>query len=251
MTLNDSSQMHIAKCISFLKQTYNTPKKDAVIAVSGGIDSALCVTLLTQALGTHRIRPVLLPYGTQSTQDSELILSWNKIPKNQWVIQNIAPTVDLLSEQLLIGKHETVRRGNIMARARMVIVFDTAKRLDALVCGTENKSEHYLGYFTRFGDGASDVEPILGLYKTQVREIATHLQLPSIFLQKAPSAGLWEDQSDEQELGFSYDQADRVIAHTLGEKSSIDGIEDEIVQKIQQRIVSQAFKLKVPYTVLE
>ncbi len=138
-----------------------------------------------------------------------------------------------------------LRKGNIMARARMIVVFDTAKKLDGLVCGTENKSEHYLGYFTRFGDAASDIEPISTLYKTQVQEMATFLGLPEIFTTKAPSAGLWEGQTDEKEMGFSYEDADRAVAVILGE--SKESIDPTILNKVKALMDSQAFKLKVPY----
>ena len=132
-----------------------------------------------------------------------------------------------------------------MARVRMIAVFDLAKQLDALVCGTENKSEKYLGYFTRFGDEASDIEPIQHLYKTQVKVLARQLQLPPVFLQKAPSAGLWADQTDEKELGFSYEQADQVLVELIdGEQSDPTA---EIKEKVKQRIISQEFKRQAPY----
>jgi NAD+ synthase len=127
----------------------------------------------------------------------------------------------------------------------MIVVFDTAKRLDALVCGTENKSEHYLGYFTRFGDSASDIEPICNLYKTQVRELVVALGLPKVFLEKAPSAGLWAGQTDEQEMGFSYEDADRALAILLGESS--EQIDPTTLSKVKKVMTAQAFKLEVPY----
>jgi NAD+ synthase len=126
------------------------------------------------------------------------------------------------------------------------------KKLKALVCGTENKSEHYLGYFTRFGDGASDLEPILGLYKTQVRELAEHLKLPEKYLEKAPSAELWQGQTDEQELGFSYEDADRVMAELIDHKKPIEeikveGVDDATVGRIIARVKATEFKHQVPY----
>jgi NAD+ synthase len=134
-----------------------------------------------------------------------------------------------------------------MARVRMIAVFDLAKKLGGLVCGTENKSEHYLGYFTRFGDSASDIEPLCHLYKTQIRQYATALGIPNQIITKAPSAGLWEEQTDEQELGFTYEQADIVIAEFLGETEENDEVSTDIRQKVVARIQSQQFKLEVPY----
>jgi len=134
----------------------------------------------------------------------------------------------------------------------MIIIFDQTKKLDALVCGTENKSEKYLGYFTRFGDEASDLEPIQHLYKTQVWQLAKDLNIPQQFISKAPTAGLWDGQTDEQELGFSYSQADEVLKQFIDENKKpdeikIDGIEKKIVRKIVKQVQSQKFKLEVPY----
>jgi NAD+ synthase len=134
----------------------------------------------------------------------------------------------------------------------MICVFDIAKKLDALVVGTENKSEHYLGYFTRFGDAASDIEPICHLYKTQVRQLAQFIHLPEIFLTKAPSAGLWIGQTDEAEMGFSYAKADQVLEklideHTPVEDIQIAGVSAEVVQKIIAQLETMQFKREVPY----
>jgi NAD+ synthase len=152
---------------------------------------------------------------------------------------NIGEMVDSVVDKLNID--ESVRKGNVMARTRMICVFDIAKKLGALVCGTENKSEHYLGYFTRFGDAASDVEPIAGLYKTEVWEMAKMLGLPEIFYTKEPSAGLWKGQTDEGEMGFSYTDADRVL------RGETEGIDSEIIEKVQKMVAKNKFKLEVPY----
>ena len=128
---------------------------------------------------------------------------------------NIGKAVDELAATLGAADDQ-LRLGNIMARVRMICLYDLAKQLDALVCGTENKSEKYLGYFTRFGDEASDIEPIMHLYKTEVYELAKHLGIPGAIVAKPPSADLWSEQTDERELGFSYKEADQVL-HVLEE----------------------------------
>jgi NAD+ synthase len=230
--------------VGLLKRVYaKQHKTKGVIAVSGGIDSALSLTLLTQAIGPANVYPLFLPYGEQSTQDAQAICEWNKIPKdNCWTV-NIKPAVDLLSQSL---DATDFRKGNIMARIRMIVVFDTAKKLDALVCGTENKSEHYLGYFTRFGDAASDIEPICHLYKTQIRVLVRELGIPSIFLEKSPSAGLWDGQTDEAEMGFSYEDADKAIEKYLNKEEAVT----EIEKKVYSQIEAMSFKHNVPYTLL-
>ena len=226
----------IDEIVTWLKKTYGD--KPAVIAVSGGVDSAVALTLLTRALGKARVTPVCLPYSEQDMGDAKTIIEWNGL--NQKMVEvNISKMVDTISDELSIESEQ--RKGNVMARVRMIAVFDMAKKLGALVCGTENKSEHYLGYFTRFGDAASDIEPIAGLYKTEVREMARELGLPEIFYTKAPSAGLWDGQTDENEMGFAYAEADKVL------KGETEGIDTEIVKRIEGMVERNKFKLEVPY----
>ncbi len=229
----------VTKITQWIKQVYGD--RPAVIAVSGGVDSAVALTLLTRAIGKDKVTPVCLPYGDQDTSDSKIIIEWNALSERMMEV-NIGEIVDSIAKQLE-AEQGSVRKGNMMARARMIVMFDLAKKVGALVCGTENKSEHHLGYFTRFGDSASDVEPIAGLYKTQVWEMAKELGLPEIFYTKAPSAGLWEGQTDENEMGFSYAEADKVL---MGQ---IEGIDMSVVEKVQKMVKANRFKLEVPYVI--
>lgn len=241
----------IESIISFIKETYaKNHVSNAVIAVSGGIDSALSLTLLCKALGTEHVFAVLLPYNTQSTDDALQICRWNNLTQEHIFIQNIGAMADTIIDTLEIPKEDITRRGNIMARVRMVVLYDYAKKQNALVCGTENKSEMYLGYFTRFGDEASDIEPIRHLTKTHIREISKELTIPQTFIEKSPSAELWENQTDEHELGFTYEDGDKVIEEYIkmhGNVSHVKDVSDEIVQKVLSRITSQEFKHHVPY----
>ena len=242
--------------IQFLQKTFdNTGKKNAVIGVSGGIDSALSLSLLVQTLPKNQIWPILLPYGRQEMNDAETILDFWQIPVENRKILNISSMVDALCKSLLIDDSDKLRKGNVMARVRMIAIFDYAKSKNALVVGTENKSEHYLGYFTRFGDEASDIEPLTNLYKTQVRQMAQELNLPEVFLEKKPSADLWQGQNDEAELGFSYELADQVLIYLIDQKMPPAEIpaffakEKQIeVEKILARIQAMAFKREVPYS---
>lgn len=238
---------------TFLKETFESQgKTHAVLAVSGGIDSAVSLSLLAKILPKENIHCLMMPYSDQSVTDAETIAHWNGIPQDNWSEINIKPMVDTFVSELRLAASETYRLGNIMARCRMITAFDFAKRFDALVVGTENKSEKFLGYFTRFGDEASDIEPLQHLYKTQIRELSKHLGLPSIFVDKAPTAGLWNGQTDEIELGFSYADADRVLFSFIDQRIPanqvvIDGVDPYIVQKIIERVRSQSFKHLVPY----
>lgn len=263
LTLKNPQQT-ITEIITFLKETYaRAGKKKAVVAVSGGIDSAVSLTLVTEALGPQHVWPLLLPYADQSLADSEAIVAVNRIPKSHWRTIQIKPIVESVLQVTAQPAADQLRLGNIMARVRMILVYDAAKELDALVCGTENKSEKYLAYFTRFGDEASDVEPIQHLYKTQIRQLAKTLNLPEQFVTKPPSAGLWSGQTDEDELGFSYQQADLIIEsylqNTSGQVSDITQflattiseeteIPLETVEAVLKRVHSYDFKHQVPYT---
>lgn len=249
-------QKLIDQLVFFIQDAFKAQNKTkAVIGVSGGIDSAVSLTLLAKAIGIENITALLLPYGDQSTEDGKLIATHVGIPENQMIEVNIKPIVVCTIDVLKVPKEEAVRIGNLKARARMLCIFDTAKALDAMVCGTENKSEHFLGYFTRFGDAASDIEPISSLYKTQVRIIAAALGTPQVFLDKAPSAGLWSGQTDEEEMGFTYEQADLVLEQLIDQKKeptqiTVQGLDHSVVAKILNQVDSMKFKLHVPYQIV-
>lgn len=255
MQLQDSKK-NIDEITTFLTNVFELQQKtQAVIAISGGIDSAISLSLLARAVPKKDIHCILLPYGEQSVADSETICHWNDIPQDNWHEINIKPMVDVFAAELGLAVNETYRLGNLMARARMMVVYDFAKKLDALVVGTENKTEKFLGYFTRFGDEASDIEPIQHLYKTQIRQLAQELSLPSIFLEKPPSAGLWGGQTDEIELGFTYTDADKVLEAFIdngvaANQIVIDGVDPYVVQRVIERVKSQFFKHEVPYAII-
>ena len=241
-------QEQINEIIAWLQKIY--ADHPAVIAVSGGVDSAVSLTLLTRAIGKDKITALLLPYQNQEMKDAEGIVKFNGVRSEVIQIESVVEEA-----AKVLGVTGGLRKGNLMARVRMIAVYDRAKALSALVCGTENKSEHYLGYYTRFGDEASDVEPLRELYKTEVWEAAKILGIPDIFVTKAPSAGLWEGQTDENELGFSYSQADQVLKLLVDKKMGKEEIvkilkgemEQEIVEKIIARVEASAFKHQVPY----
>jgi len=245
-------QKEINQVVLFIRQTFQKQKiRDSIITVSGGIDSGLSLTLLTKALGKKHVYVLLLPYHNQPCVDAFTLCAWNKIPKGNIKRINIGSLVDSMINTFAVPVNDRVRRGNIMARTRMIAVFDLAKKKHALVCGTENKSEKFLGYFTRFGDGASDIEPLQQWYKTQIQQLAQFLHLPQQIINKAPSAGLWEGQTDEAELGFSYAEADLIIDAYVHKKIKreclIAGIRQRTVDAVIKRITSQQFKQDVPY----
>lgn len=221
----------VNKIITFIKKTFQKEGfKKAIIAVSGGIDSSMALVLTVKALGAENVYTLQLPYRNQEIENSDLILDFVKVPEKNRVKINIGKIVDGF------GVKDRVRLGNIMARVRMIYAFDQAKKLKALVVGTENKSEKLLGYYTRFGDAAADIEPIIHLYKTEVRQLARELKIPEEIIMQTPTAGLWFGQTDEADLGFSYIEADEVLQ---GKKQN---------KKVDQRLKQVDFKKRVPYS---
>ena len=225
------------KISSFLRTTFHKQRvSNAVIGISGGVDSMTSYYLLKKALPEKNIFPVHLPYGKPAPF----------VPKNIPVIP-IKKPVDAIKKALRVNNH--VRLGNIMARVRMIILYDLAKKHNALVCGTENKSEQLLGYFTRFGDSASDIEPIQHLYKTQVKQLAKYLGVPKQIIDQYPTAGLWEGQTDEGEFGFTYEEADQVLYLYFEKKYSLQKLEAHYknTKKIIQFAKHNNFKHLTPY----
>ena len=267
------------KIIRFIKKTFREQKiEKAVIGLSGGIDSALLFTLLTRALKPKQIIALYLPYSMPFLKNKDVnyrnikkLLKKNRFPKkNFFVILISSPTEKILDkiktagltawQKLVHGANECftcpntsiktkTRAGNVLARIRMILLFDFAKKYDALVCGTENKSERLFGYYTRFGDAASDIEPIAHLYKTQVYELAKYIKISEEIIAIKPSAGLWNGQTDEGELGFTYEEADQVLylVHDRGQDINIVKKNFPNVEKILKRIKDNQFKLKTPY----
>lgn len=240
--------------IAFLQQTFKISGfTDAVIAVSGGIDSALSCTLTVKALGADHVYPLFLPYGTlnqKGVEDGRLVTNFLGIPDDHIQTIDIQPMVDTIS--LYDLNIDALRKGNIMARTRMIVVFDQAKKKKALVVGTENKTEHLLGYYTRFGDEASDIEPLRSLYKTQVYELSKSLGIPDPLLTKAPTAGLWEGQTDESEFGFSYNEADEILSQYVDEKKAVEeivniGFNKKNIENVLDLMQKNEFKHKLPY----
>lgn len=242
--------------IKFIKQTFGKAEfSSAVIALSGGIDSSVAFALTVIALGKDNVFPVLLPYGElndQGTADALEIINKFGVSKKNTIQINIKKTVDEIAQN--DPAMDMIRKGNIMARVRMTFVFDQAKKRKGLVVGTENKSEHLLGYFTRFGDEASDIEPLRNLYKTEIYQLAKFMHLPTSIITKQPTAGLWKNQTDEKEFGFSYKDADKILYYYFDKKLSEDkiikkGLEKTTVEKVLQFVQKNNFKHHLPFTV--
>jgi NAD+ synthase len=231
-----NAPLAVAVLTRFIRDAVETAgSQGVVVGLSGGVDSALSAALAVQALGPDRVHGFLLPYRTsspESERDAREVATHLGMPHR---VIDISPMVDAYFA--IEPDAQADRRGNKMARERMTILFDQAKKLDALVLGTSNKTEILLGYSTVFGDNASSLNPLGDLYKSQVWHLSRHLGLPASVIDKAPSADLWPGQTDEGELGFSYKTADEVLhllfdAGLRPEEVAELGYEEKAVRRI-------------------
>jgi NAD+ synthase len=220
-----------------------------VVGLSGGIDSATSAALAVRALSPADVLGVMMPYRTSSPAslvDAQAVAQHLGITTEQ---VDITPLVDTALAEA--PDADRIRRGNIMARARMIVLYDVSARDRRLVLGTGNRSEALLGYTTQYGDNACALNPLGRLYKTEVRLLAHHLGLPRQLLDKTPSADLWAGQSDEDELGFTYARADNLLHHLVDEalqprQLAALGFPSELVTEVVGRVRRMAFKRLPP-----
>lgn len=221
----------------------------ALLGLSGGVDSAVSAALAARAFGPRNVLGVMLPYRT-SNPDSEgdARRVAEKLGIETRKIDITAMCEGYLEEQRVT---ERMRRGNVMARARMIVLYDVSVEWRGLVVGTSNKTELLLGYSTQWGDSASALNPLGDLYKHQVFQLARHLDLPREVIEKAPSADLFAGQTDESELGFTYAEVDRLLYHLVDLRYSREelaraGFALDFVDKVVRRIVQNQFKRLPP-----
>ena len=209
--------------VEFLRENFKKAGfSKAVLGLSGGIDSALVAYLLRDALGKENVLAIMMPYKS-SNPDS---LNHAKLVVEDLKIN--AKTIEITDMIDAYFKNEkdasSLRMGNKMARERMSILFDYSSKENALVVGTSNKTEIYLGYSTQFGDSACALNPIGDLYKTNIWDLSRYLKIPNELIEKKPSADLWEGQTDEQEMGLTYKEADQVLYRMLEENKTVEEI---------------------------
>ena len=227
----------------------------AVIGLSGGIDSALTAYLTVHALGKENVLGLLLPEkGMTSKADIDDAIEVANILGIEYKIIEISSVLASFSSVIpVFDNMAKTANGNLKARTRMCILYYHANLMGRMVIGTGNKTELLLGYFTKFGDGGVDIEPIGDLYKTQVRGLSRHIGIPGRIIEKTPTAGLWPGQTDESDLGVSYEVADQVLTLLVDEKRDISEIKckypSEIVDKLAARISSSGHKRMVPRTI--
>ena len=221
----------------------------AVVGLSGGIDSALSCALAAEALGAENVLAVRMPYKASSRDSldhAQLLIDQLGIPSETIEITDMVDP--LINRDPDMSK---TRKGNIMARARMIVLYDRSEDFKGLVVGTSNKTEILLGYSTLWGDMASALNPIGDLYKTQVRQLSRDMNIPAPIIDKPPSADLWANQTDENELGFTYEEVDKLLyllvdQRYLPEECVEAGFDKSFVDKIATRIRRFQFKRMMP-----
>jgi NAD+ synthase len=221
--------------------------KKAVLGLSGGIDSAVVLALLVKALGKENVTALIMP-NTKITK-MENILDAKNLAEMFGVEYHVLP-IDrkLESFEQTPWQQNKIAEANLNARIRAVILYNYANSNNALVVGTGNKSEFYMGYFTKYGDAAADIFPIADLYKSQVRALAEYFKLPAQFLKKTPTAELWLGQEDEKELGITYEELDELLPLILAKKPTPKN-KKSTIEKILAQIKNTEHKRKPAFII--
>lgn len=236
--------------VDFIRdEVTNAGFSKAVIGLSGGVDSALVAFLTAEALGKENVLVVLMPYKTSSPEsaaDAKLVVDQLGVRSETVEISSVVDGYAGAN-----GTIDNVRKGNIMARARMIVLYDLSAREKALVIGTSNKTEILLGYGTQFGDTACAINPVGDLYKTQIWQLAEAIGVPKKIVEKKPTADLWTGQTDEDELGFAYTLADQLLYYMIDERRNDEelierGFEKHFIEKIKRLVQRNQFKRRPP-----
>jgi NAD+ synthase len=251
-------------CKTFKIEVEKTGINKVVLGLSGGIDSALTLFIAVAALGSQNVTALYMPYKLSSPVSREHALLAANACGVEVIEKDITPMADAYFTGMEYPKNDDpamreamtrLRKGNILARLRMTVLYDQSVYYRGLVAGTSNKSEILLGYSTLWGDMASAVNPIGDLYKFQVRAISRFVKIPGEIIDKPPSADLWEGQTDEGELNLTYDLIDRILYHWIDlgwnkerikEAAEKAGIEEEKIDSIFKRVMMSQYKRKMP-----
>ncbi len=226
-----------------------------VLGVSGGLDSSATAALASLSLGGHKVLGIAMPeeetYDVTDIQHAKLLAK--KFGFNLQIV-DISSTLKACFQSLPIyDAADKLGKGNVKARIRMVYLFYYANKLNRLVCGASDKSEIMVGYFTKWGDGAADISPIMDLYKTQVRQLALHIGVPAEIVAKPPSPGLWPNQLAEKELGINYETLDLILfglEHFMKPKEIAEqlNLPIKLVEDVKRRWLATEHKRRLPLT---
>ncbi len=251
MDINLSIDTHLVRKIltAFIRsEITRVGYSRAVVNLSGGLDSAVSCVLAVKALGAENVLALRLPYKS-SAQDS--LDDAQRLIDQTGIRSLTIPITDMVDPLIALEPEMSpVRKGNIMARARMIVAYDQSEAFRGLVVGTGNKTEILLGYTTLYGDSACALNPIGDLYKTQIRQLARALEIPESIITKPPSADLWAGQTDEGELGFTYEEVDKLLYLLVDQRFRPEecmevGFDETFVRKVVERVRKNQFK-RVP-----
>jgi len=220
-----------------------------LLGLSGGLDSAVCAALAARALGPDNVLALIMPYGKAFPEDVRDAAGLARRLGLRHETIDIAPQIDAYFASR--PKASRLRRGNKMARERMSVLYDRSAAEGGLVLGTSNKTELLIGYGTIYGDMACAINPMGDLYKTQVRELARHLRVPAAIREKTPTAGLWPGQTDEGEIGLSYEELDTILYGLVEGRKGRDAVVAEghrpaAVDRVIRLIRRSEFKRHLP-----
>lgn len=237
------------RIIDFIKRKVEEAEaKGVVIGLSGGLDSTVTLFLCVEALGKDKVLGVMMPSEVNKKEDLDDAVQVCKKLGVKYKIIHIEPIIEAFEK--ILDLSDKLVRGNLMARIRMCVLYYFANKENLLVVGTGNKSEYLQGYFTLHGDIACDFLPLGNLYKTQVKELAKEIGVPERIIKKTPSPGLWKGQTDEEELGISYEELDKILpllekkvdVKKIHEKTRIDEVK---IRRVKERMKRTEFKRKL------
>jgi len=239
------------RVIKFLKREVGS--RGVVLGLSGGIDSATVAAISVKALGKTNVLALIMPEDSSTPrEDSEDAVAFAEGWGINYKVANITAATRCIMSSMPSTRDKVVE-GNVKARIRMLMLYYYANSESRIVVGSGDRSELLIGYFTKYGDGGADIFPIGGLYKTQVRQLAKSLGIPSKILSKKSSPCLWDGQTAEGELGMDYDQIDLILHMMVDKRMGREAIVkrlgeggETLVGKVEERIRNNAHKLKFP-----
>ncbi|MEM1564221.1 MAG: NAD+ synthase [Candidatus Bathyarchaeia archaeon] len=244
------------KITHFIKDYVEKAKaKGIVLGLSGGIDSSTVAALSAKAIGGNKVLGLMLPeketYNPKDMAHARLVAEKFEIKTE---IIDITPALEAVQKTIpIFDDKDKLCKGNLKARTRMLYLYYYANRLNLIVCGSSDKSETMMGYFTKWGDVAADISPIMDLYKTQVKKLAIYLGIPEEIVEKPPSPALWPGQTAEEELGIKYETLDLILyglEHFMKTEEIAEqlGIQADLVERVKERWRKMEHKRRMPLT---
>jgi len=245
-----------AKITRFIRDYVEKARtKGIVLGLSGGVDSSTVAALSAKAIGGDKVLGLMLPeketYNPKDIEHAKLVAEKFKL-KTETI--DITPALEAIKKTIPIFDYEDkLSKGNLKARTRMLYLYYYANRLNLIVCGSSDKSETMMGYFTKWGDVAADISPIMDLYKTQVQKLAEHMGIPKEIVEKPPSPTLWPGQTAEEELGIKYETLDLILyglEHFMETEEIAEqlGLQKDLVEKVKERWLKMEHKRRMPLT---